>query len=250
MSGWSSDDVGVTAVYVRVGGGGWELASATVPWSAYVGLSPGNNLVEAHAVDAAGNQSAVASVRVIYTPRDTSPPVISISAPHIDGMVVGSALLVGNGTAFDDGVGVTAVWVRLNGGAWQVAADTHGFGWLWIDWSINLSLVEGSNQIEVYAVDVDGNQSAPARRAVTYFPGNPLAITGITKVASDVSIGFQTLSGKAYRVLSSPTMQSGSWTVVSGHTGIPGDGTVVNRTLAGMGIPPPEGSRFFRVEEE
>jgi len=69
VSGTTSDKVAVTDVWYRLNGAGWTQAVTTngwTNWSAQVTLSPGTNLVQAYAQDAAGNLSLTNSVSFVY----------------------------------------------------------------------------------------------------------------------------------------------------------------------------------------
>ncbi len=69
VTGKASDNVGVTRVYFQLNGAGWNPATTTnqwTSWAAEVTLSPGTNLVQAFAEDAAGNDSLTNSVSFVY----------------------------------------------------------------------------------------------------------------------------------------------------------------------------------------
>ncbi|MGA2657807.1 MAG: hypothetical protein ABSH34_09840 [Verrucomicrobiota bacterium] len=69
VTGKASDNVGVTQVLYQLNGAGWTLASTTngwTNWMAQVTLSPGANLVQAFAEDAAGHPSKTNSVSFVY----------------------------------------------------------------------------------------------------------------------------------------------------------------------------------------
>jgi M6 family metalloprotease-like protein len=78
----------------------------------------------------------------------------------------------------------------------------------------------------------------------------PLVVTTFQKNGDNVALGFQSEVGKSYRVMTSTTLQAGSWTVVPGHSGIAGTGSPISRSMTGMGIPAADGKRFFRIEQE
>ncbi|HEV2696125.1 MAG TPA: Ig-like domain-containing protein [Verrucomicrobiae bacterium] len=69
VTGKAGDDVGVAAVYCRVGAQDWTLATSAnggTNWTCNVNLSPGTNIVQAYAVDTSANASAVTNQSVYY----------------------------------------------------------------------------------------------------------------------------------------------------------------------------------------
>jgi len=69
VAGKASDDVQVSAVYCRVQGQDWGLATTGngwTNWTANVTLAAGTNIVQAYAVDTSGNVSAVTNQRLYY----------------------------------------------------------------------------------------------------------------------------------------------------------------------------------------
>jgi hypothetical protein len=78
----------------------------------------------------------------------------------------------------------------------------------------------------------------------------PLVFTSFQRTGNNIALTFRSETGKSYRVMTSSSMETGSWTLVPGHSGISGTGNPISRTLTGMAVPPAEGKRFFRVEKE
>jgi exopolysaccharide biosynthesis protein len=66
VTGTAKDNVAVAAVNVQVNGSGWQTASGTNFWSANLPLSPGTNVVEAYAMDEAGNFSRTNEAELLY----------------------------------------------------------------------------------------------------------------------------------------------------------------------------------------
>jgi hypothetical protein len=66
VKGTAKDNVEVAAVNVQANGSGWVTASGTSNWSAGLPLSPGTNVVEAYAMDEAGNYSKTNEVKLFY----------------------------------------------------------------------------------------------------------------------------------------------------------------------------------------
>ncbi len=70
VTGNASDpDGSIDEVQVRLNGGIWETAVGTNSWSHPVTLLQGSNLIEARAIDNAGDPSGIAPVTVTYTPN-------------------------------------------------------------------------------------------------------------------------------------------------------------------------------------
>ncbi len=104
VQGTASDNVGVVAVFCRVDGGSWSKAQGTANWSFQASLSPGANVIEAYAADAAGNLSTTNQVSVTYT--------ASAQTGSLQVTITPSAA-----------VGAGAEW-QVNEGAYQKSAAT------------------------------------------------------------------------------------------------------------------------------
>jgi hypothetical protein len=75
VTGKASDNVGVTNVWYQLNGAGWTAAETTngwTNWTAQVTLTPGANLVQAFAEDAAGLRSKTNSVSFVYEPSGSA----------------------------------------------------------------------------------------------------------------------------------------------------------------------------------
>lgn len=71
ITGKASDNVGVARVLVSLNDDDFRSANGTEEWEAAVTLVPGNNVVKVKSVDAAGNESSVASRSFTYIVSDT-----------------------------------------------------------------------------------------------------------------------------------------------------------------------------------
>lgn len=95
VSGTASDNVAVSMVQVRVGGGSWATASGTTSWSAQVTLSSGQNTIYVGATDTSGNPSSEASVTVTYNPIDYGTLLVDTTPVkgdiYVDGTLWGKA---------------------------------------------------------------------------------------------------------------------------------------------------------------
>ncbi|HEX7314764.1 MAG TPA: PA14 domain-containing protein [Pyrinomonadaceae bacterium] len=130
---------GVTAALDK-DAGTWSLAS--------VALAIGDNTLTARALDAAGNETTKSiTVRREQTPRDTLPPVVSVTSPQ-DNAVVAEATVTLSGTATDEGEGATGVR-RVLVGEREAAYDASTRRWT----LSGVALEEGPNSITVAALD-------------------------------------------------------------------------------------------------
>jgi large repetitive protein len=160
VSGTADDGTGsgVAAVYWWAGPwgatppatlAGWSLTTGTTNWNALLsltGLGEGRRTLHVKAVDAAGNESAVAVKKDFYI--DQAPPVLSVAAPA-DGAIFNTDITV-SGTASD--ANLSAVRVKVNTGSWTVASGTTS-------WSATVALASlsvGANTVTVEADDIAG----------------------------------------------------------------------------------------------
>jgi hypothetical protein len=68
--GTAADNMGVGAVWYRVGGKQWSQASGTTAWAAPLVLTPGTNLLQFYAEDVTHHQSTITDVKCIYVTSD------------------------------------------------------------------------------------------------------------------------------------------------------------------------------------
>jgi hypothetical protein len=154
VSGTAADNVQVASVAVSVDGGPYATAAGTTSWSYSLdtrSLADGSHTVTARAKDAAGNAST-ASVGFTSSNADTTPPVVTISAPA-GGATVGGSVTV-SGTAADAG-GLAGVTVSVDGGLSQPATGTAS----WTDGLDTTKLADGTHTITARAIDTSGNAS-------------------------------------------------------------------------------------------
>ncbi|MBI5491246.1 MAG: hypothetical protein HY905_28200 [Deltaproteobacteria bacterium] len=138
VSGTVTDHTGIAGVLVS----GISASVAAGAFSASIALAPGANTIEVVATDIFGHATTVA-VGVTYVP-DASPPGVVITQP-LSGQTLYATPITVRGTASDDSA-VTEV--RVNGNLASLAGGVF---------QGPAALVEGSNHIEVTAVDVSGN---------------------------------------------------------------------------------------------
>jgi len=108
--------------------------------------------------------------------RDEQRPVDQIFYPKAKA-IVADAMITVTGKASDN-VGVTNVWLIVNGTNWAVMTLNQ-----WTNWSAaNVSLVPGANILQSFAADDAGNISLTNTVNCTYTRSDlaPLSITGMT----------------------------------------------------------------------
>jgi Divergent InlB B-repeat domain/Glucodextranase, domain B/NHL repeat len=106
-------------------------------------------------------------IRMLTLYADDTAPSISITNP-IAGQISSNGLFTVSGTASDN-LGLSKVWVQLNGGAWTLASGTN-------KWSSELSLISGTNVIRAYAEDLAGNASPTNEVDLLYILSAPLTV--------------------------------------------------------------------------
>ena len=191
VTGKASDNVGVTSVLYQLNGGAWNpavTANGWKNWTAQVTLSLGTNVVQAYALDAAGNASKTNSVNFVSTAGAPPPsaPVLSILSPTA-GQVVTTAAFTVTGEA-SGGAGVTNVWYQLNGAAWTPAVTASA----WSNWTAAVTLTAGGNVVQAYAEDKAGTVSETNSVSFTYNesgPGDvaPASLSGMSALVTSTN---------------------------------------------------------------
>jgi Bacterial Ig domain len=193
VSGTASDNVQVASVAVSVDGGAYVAAQGTTSWSYALdtrALADGAHTVTTRAKDAAGN-AGTASVSFTSSNADTTPPVVTISAPSGGATVGGKVSVVG--TAADAG-GLAGVSVSVDGGLYQPATGTA----TWTDGVDTTSLADGTHTITARAIDMSGNAatasvSVDVQNADTTAPSVQISNPAVGATLS----GTATVSGTA-----------------------------------------------------
>lgn len=88
---------------------------------------------------------------ITATFMDVQKPKLKVLAPKRNQHTTNTVFSI-SGTVKDNSTNGT-VWYQLNGGGWMMATG-------WAIWSSPVALSPGSNSVQVYAVDADGNRSA------------------------------------------------------------------------------------------
>jgi len=125
----------------------------------------------------------VSNLVIIANFKDITPPTLTITAP-ISGEKYSNSLIEVTGTASDN-VGVTNVWVQINGGGWVLASGTN-------NWSAaDLPVVTGNNTVDAVAVDAAGN----------YSKTNEVSFTGIAIPPPQTTWAPTTISGSVITMM-------------------------------------------------
>ena len=131
VSGTASDagGSGVRNVQVRTNVGPWLNANGTRSWQVSLGLVPGSNLIEALAIDGAGNPSSLARVTATYNPPPppgNTPPYANFSFMPASGNT--STMFSFNSTSWDYQDPPSALQVRWDwetDGTWDTPLSTN-----------------------------------------------------------------------------------------------------------------------------
>ena len=122
------------------------------------------------------NISTVAVMPDLATPdiaTDRRKPVLRFfPVPHRTALTNGELQVTGTAR---DNVGIAGVFVRLNRAAWQSAETVDG----WAHWELSVSLRGGTNRVEAYAVDTDGNISRTNLMRLIFTPA-PSSLAGFS----------------------------------------------------------------------
>ena len=101
VSGSASDgESGLRRVEIRLDGGDWAMASGTLSWYLPLTMTPGVHLIEARAIDHAGNLSAVASATVTYVASKLEVTVHTDSPTYTPASTVSITVTLTNSTAY------------------------------------------------------------------------------------------------------------------------------------------------------
>lgn len=113
------------------------------------------------------DNSGRTTIRRLTLYADDTPPTLAITNP-VPGQVSSNGIFTVSGTASDN-LGLSNVWIQLNGGAWTNATGTSR-------WSSQLALTQGTNVIRAYATDLAGNVSPTNEVDLLYVPSATLTV--------------------------------------------------------------------------
>jgi uncharacterized repeat protein (TIGR01451 family) len=219
VSDYAAGQISVDEVYFVVDGGRVEAEWSAEPWDeesgaarilrAWIDLADGAHNAKAVAVDLSGNQAESTLVNLTITaqdPEDTTPPILNIDQPPVDGWVRRAVTF--SGTVSDSESGLASVEVSLDGGYTWLPATVNG-----TDWELTWQAPEGQEFVSyparVRASDRAGNTTEQPRPITI----DNLAPTGLEPVT------FSTPQGTHFDTPSPLTI---NW-----HTPWDGSGTAV-----------------------
>ena len=163
LGGSASDNIGLTSITWSNNRGGGGSLSGTSSWSVSgVLLASGTNIITVNALDSAGNVGT-ATLTAIYTPADTTPPVVNIISPTTTGTTTTpSGTITVQGLASDNVAVAQVQWANDRGGSGTASGTTN--------WTASgIPLQPGPNAISITASD-SSNNTAVASIVVTYIP--------------------------------------------------------------------------------
>jgi Concanavalin A-like lectin/glucanases superfamily/Domain of unknown function (DUF1929)/Bacterial Ig domain/IPT/TIG domain/Kelch motif len=185
VSAAASDNVGVVGVQFLLDGAALGAEDTTSPYSISWNSgtsSSGPHTLSARARDAAGNVTTSAVVNVTNVPPDTTPPVVSMTAPP--GGTTVSGLVTVSADASDN-VGVVGVQFLLDGAPLGIEDTSSPYS---IAWN-SATAVNGSHSLSARARDTAGNQTTSTAVTVT--------VTGGVTSGLVAAYGFDEGSGTA-----------------------------------------------------
>jgi glucose/arabinose dehydrogenase/PKD repeat protein/fibronectin type 3 domain-containing protein len=172
---WSASNDNVGVVGYKVFRDGAQIASPTGTSYQDTGLTAGTSYgYRVSAVDAAGNESALASAVSATTPApDTSPPTASVTAPAAGTVVSGSVNVTATAS---DNVGVVGVQFLLDGAPLGAEDMTAPYGIAWDTTTAS----NGVHVLSARARDAAGNTgTSSSSRTVTVSNTAPPPPTGL-----------------------------------------------------------------------
>jgi hypothetical protein len=139
-----------------------QTGTATGPvsnWLADIPLTAGDNEITIFAWNSGG--AGIAQVTVHYDPSDNIPPAISITDPSPLPVFDSATSIVALDGPVSDNIGVASViWSNLTTGT-SDAATVATVGGV-TQWSANVPLIQGANQVQIVAKDDAGNSTTIA----------------------------------------------------------------------------------------
>ena len=188
LGGSATDASNIAGISWSNDRGGGGSPTGTTSWSVQnIALAVGTNVITVTAVDGSGN-TGTATLTVVYTPSDNTPPVVNITSPTATGSMSISTQTINLQGSAADNIGVTELtWANDRGGSGsaQLAQGT---------WSVpNLVLQEGPNKITVIAKDASGNTSSDTS-TIFYAPPDTTPPT-VTIDFPTVDASYATSSG-------------------------------------------------------
>ena len=147
-----------------------------------------------------GTVTSSNAVLTVFIP-DITRPTNTITAPT-SGLQVGNASYTVTGKAGDN-VAVSNVLYQLNNTGWNPATPASANQWS--NWTAQVTLVQGSNTVQAYAVDTSGNVSTTNTVIFDYILSAPLQVqmTGLGSISPNYSNAWLEI-GRNYSITSTP----------------------------------------------
>jgi hypothetical protein len=187
----ASDNVSVASVQFQLDGANLGAADAAFPyafsWDS-TKTANGSHTLRAIATDGAGNSTTSASVTVTIdnTTKDTTPPVVTMTAPANGAKVSGVVTVSANAT---DNVSVASVQFQLDGANLGAADIAAPFTFAWD----TTKAVNGAHTLRAIATDGAGNSTTSA--AITATVSNTATDTTPPTVSITAPAGGATVTG-------------------------------------------------------
>jgi thermitase len=194
VQGTATDNIGVTKIELDVDGAAVATATSSpfsFSWNSTT-VSNSSHSITVKAYDAANNMgSAMATINVSNATIDTTPPVVSITAPSPSTSVSGTISVQGSAS---DNVGVTKVELDVDGLA--VATSTSSaFSFSWN----SASKTNGSHTLTVKAFDATNDVGSAS---MTVSVNNPVLVQTVDSTPPVVAITSPALGSTVSRNVS------------------------------------------------
>ena len=206
VTGNASDNFQLDMVEVSMDNISWTPCTGNESWYQSLEMTEGLNTIYARATDYFNN-TQIASVEVIH---DTTPPLLNISCPANNTATSETPISI-NGTAYDRW-GLGQVRARVNEGEWIQCTGQS-------EWSVDITLAEGNNDIQIMLNDSANNSRSASMNIVldTELPNITITSPANNTMTADSSV---TISGEASDNIGIEKVElnngSGTWTLCSG----------------------------------
>jgi uncharacterized repeat protein (TIGR02543 family) len=204
IGGTASDNTSVARVLYRIGGGAFQVASGTTAWSATVNLAAGANLIEAQAVDNAGNQSAIVS-RAITNVVASQLTLTTIGQGTVTPNLNGQLLEIGKSYTI---TAAPASGYAFSGWSGTISATTAQLTFV-MQANMNLVATFVDNSPPTVSITAPATNLRLTNTATVVISGSASDNTSVTRVLYRVG-------GGAFQLASGTTAWSGTVNLVAG----------------------------------